>query len=162
MGKPIDNLRCPAQPHWDMVFTRLSRRFLDQVEICVEVLAPCLRAAGLWGDLQVRQTPRGISAFFAVAGDRGLLFIVDFTLADGMIVARYPGASADVRLLNARGDVLAHCPPRQPGERRAYHATFEQVVAADGECLEAGSVYAMASTYFDISRPARITSARPT
>ena len=162
MGKPIDNLCCPAQPHWDMAFTRLSRRFLDQVEICVVDLTAGFRTAGLWGDLQVRQTPRGISAFFAVAGDRGLLFILDFTLVDGMAVARHPGAAADVRLLDASGDVLAHCPSTHPGARRAHHASIEQVIAADGECLKAGAVYAMVNTYFDISRPARITSARPT
>lgn len=155
MGKPIDNLRCPAHPHWDQAFTRLSRRFLEQVEMCIEVLASGFKAAGLWGDLQVRQTPRGISAFFAVAGDRGLLFILDFTLVDGMAVARHPGAAADVRLLDASGDVLARCPPTHPGARCAYHGSFEQLIAADGECLKVGTVYAMASTYFDVSRQAK-------
>lgn len=151
MGKPIENLRCPTQPHWDMAFTRISQRFLDHVEMCVEDLTPGFRGAGLWGDLQVRQTPRGMSAFFAVAGDSGLLFILDFTLVDGMTVARHPGAAADVRLLDASGDVLARCPPGHPGGQRAYHATFEQVIAADGQCLKAGTVYAMTSTYFAVS-----------
>ena len=84
-----------------------------------------------------------------------MLFILDFTLLDGMVVARHPGAAADVRLLDASGDVLAHCPTTHPRATRTYHASFEQLIAADGECLKVGTVYAMAGTYFDVSRQAR-------
>ena len=95
----------PGEPAWDIAFTRLTLAVRPQVDACVLELTRRFQAIGLGCDAQSRQTPRGLATFLAVVGQRGLLFIVDITLIDGMAVDRGPCAALDIRLLDACGDV---------------------------------------------------------
>ena len=109
------------------------------------------QAYGLLCDVQMRHTPRGLSTFLSVVGQRGLLFIVDVTLIDGMEVAGCPGAALDVRMLDARGETVAHCAAiRQPGSP-AYGARSGEILAAAdlGRCVN--TMFAIAVGHFDLA-----------
>jgi hypothetical protein len=142
----------PAPPlGWEIAFTRISRSVLPPIEACMADMTRQFEAIGLSCDRQVRQTPRGLSAFLAVVGQRGLLFIVDFTLVDGMAVAGQPGAALDIRVLDACGGVVAQC-GAAPGDRGPadYLARPEQVLAASPLERSATSVYMLAMGHFDL------------
>jgi hypothetical protein len=148
MGKLAPKPAGPAEPGWDIAFTRMSREVTQHVEAWVRELTLRFKTIGLTSDTQVRQTPRGLSTFLAVVGQRGLLLIVDITLIDGMAITRHPGVALDIRLLDACGDIVAHCAstPVTP----VFHATSDQVIAAAGMPRSATSVYVMAMGHFDL------------
>jgi hypothetical protein len=145
MGKRGSNPAGPAEPGWDIAFTRMSREVTRHVDAWVRELALRFKNIGLAAETQVRQTPRGLSTFLAVVGRRGLLLIVDITLIDGVAVGRHPGASLDVRLLDACGDIVARC------ATPLFQTSSEQVIAAAGLARSATSVYVMAMGHFDLS-----------
>ncbi|MBC7376903.1 MAG: hypothetical protein H7346_05635 [Burkholderiaceae bacterium] len=97
----------PSEPAWDIIVTRLTHAARPQVEACALGLARQFHALGLGSDTQTRQTPRGLSTFLAIVGQRGLICIVDLTLVDGMAIGQGPRAALDIRLLDACGDVVA-------------------------------------------------------
>jgi hypothetical protein len=96
----------PTEPAWDIAFTRLTRAVQPRVDACSAELARRFQAIGLGSDKTVTQTPRGLSTFLALVGQRGLVCIIDLTLVDGMAVDHRPYASLNVRLLDACGDVV--------------------------------------------------------
>jgi hypothetical protein len=97
----------PGEPAWDIQFTRLASVVGPQMTACTEDIVRRFRSMGLGCDAQTRQTPRGVSNFVAVMGERGLICIVDITLLDGMALGQGAYASLETRLLDARGDVVA-------------------------------------------------------
>jgi len=135
----------PTASGWDMVFTRLARAVQRRVLGLVRELTGRLRAAGLDCDVQLRQTPRGVSTYLAVIGQRGLIFVVDMTLVDGMRVARQPGARLEVRLLDACGDAVATCWTSAPDGASTWHTELERILSRDqaGRCATAVHVLAM-------------------
>ena len=143
----------PCERGWDIAFTRISREVLQQVDACVQEMTFRFQGIGLNCDRQVRQTPRGVSTFLAVTGDRGLLFIVDITLIDGMAVARQPGAALDIRLLDACGDTVSHCARTSAPGAPLYHASVPDVVAAAGLARSITTVCVTAMAHFDLVPP---------
>lgn len=97
----------PAEPAWDIQFTRLVQSVGPQIAGCTADIMRWFKAIGLDSDAQALQTPRGISHFVAISGQRGLICIVDITLIDGMALGRGACAWLDTRLLDASGDVVA-------------------------------------------------------
>jgi hypothetical protein len=160
MDNPVPLPRSPAASGWDIGFTRLAREVQSRIEAIVQELTPRWRAAGLGCDVQVRQTPRGLSTFVAVIGQRGLLCIVDMTLIDGMAVAREPGAALDIRLLDACGDCAARGSPRLLEGESAYRTTADGVLAASqvGPCATA--VYVLAMGHFGLPTAAPLGTER--
>jgi len=150
MGNCTPNFWGPAEPGWDIAFTRLSRQVLHHVNACARELALRFESVGLTCHVDARQTPRGNSTVLAVVGQRGLLFIVDFTLVDAMVVARQAAAALDVRLLDANGDVAAKCIATEPLEPEGYHSTPAQVLEAARSGLSVPSLYLMALGRFDV------------
>lgn len=140
----------PRDLSWDIAFTKLSREVAPMVSACTSALALRLEAGPLTCDIQTRQTPRGISTFLSVIGQRGLVCIVDFTLVDGMAVSRHPGAALDVRLLDARGDVEASCSPNRASGAQGFHKTGESISAAAGLGLSVTSIHLIAMGHFDL------------
>ena len=134
----------PSEPAWDITVTRLTRAVRPQVEAWALDLARRFHALGLGSETQVRQTPRGLSTFLALVGQRGLICIIDMTLVDGMAVGQGPCAALDIRLLDACGDVLG----------RAHSAPLA-VEALDPENLDraAAAVYVATLAQFDLLRP---------
>ena len=134
----------PSEPAWDVTVTRLTRTMGPRVEACAQGLARRFRAIGLGSDTQVRQTPRGLSTFLALVGQRGLICIVDMTLVDGMAVGRGPCVTLDIRLLDACGDVLGRA-----------HTESLAVDALSPENLDraATAVYVATLAQFDLLRP---------
>ena len=151
MGNPVPFPDAPAAIGWDMAFTRLSTAVHERVKALVQDLTSRLQAAGLGCDVQVRQTPRGVSTLLAVVGQRGLIFIVDITLVDGMSVGRQPGARLDIRLLDACGDVAATWPSDGAS---AFQTVPDRILAWTrvGPCSTAVHVLAMA--HFGLVAPA--------
>jgi hypothetical protein len=96
----------PSDPVWDITVTRLMRAARPHVDACALDLARRFQSIGLGCDTQVRCTPRGLSTFLAVVGQRGLICIVEMTLVDGMAVGRGPCTELDIRLLDACGEVV--------------------------------------------------------
>ena len=134
----------PSQPAWDITVTRLTRAVRPQVEACAQGLARRFQAIGLGSDTQVRQTPRGLSTFLALVGQRGLICIVDMTLVDGMAVGQGPCAALDIRLLDACGDVLG----RPYGETLAVDA-----LSPENLDRAAMAVYVATLAQFDLIPP---------
>jgi hypothetical protein len=127
-----------------------------RVEACRLDLARRFQAIGLGSDTTVTQTPRGLSTFLALLGQRGLVCIVDLTLVDGMAVGQGPCANLDIRLLDACGDVVAE------GLAGSVlgHASGEtcETPAAETLSLEnldraATAVYVEALAQFDLLQP---------
>jgi len=127
----------------------MSRQVAPEVDACLRELAPRFQAIGLHCDLQSRQTPRGQSSLLAAVGRRGLLFIVDITLIDGMVVAGLRGATLDVRLLDACGDTVAHCSAAESGAP-VYRTSADEVIAAAELARSSTSVFVMAMGHFDL------------
>ena len=102
------------------------------------------------------QTPRGLSTFLALIGQRGLVCIVDLTLVDGMAIGLGPRASLDIRLLDACGDVVAGG-LASGVSGLASGETCETSAAAtlSAESLDraATAVYVAALAQFDLLRP---------
>lgn len=121
----------PAASGWDMEFTRIARDVQDRVRMLVQDLTARFLAVGLDCDVQTRQTPRGLSTFLALVGQRGLLCMVDMTLIDGMAIARERGATLDIRLLDACGDSAARISPHLTDGAPAYQATSDGILAID-------------------------------
>ncbi len=153
MGESIPFPATPSGRGWDIAFTRISRDVLLEVDACVQEMKLRLLAIGLSCDRQVRQTPRGVSTFLAVAGDRGLLFIVDVTLIDGMAVAQHRGAALDIRLLDACGDTVSHCALATAPGAPIYRSSAHEVVAAAGLARSITTVCVTAMAHFDLVPP---------
>ena len=107
MNQPYPTPIPPSQNAWDIALTRLARAVSGRIAGCAAELERRFTAHGLRSDLQVRQTPRGLSTILALMGTRGLVCIIDLTLIDGMAVGRGPCTSLDIRLLDACGDIAA-------------------------------------------------------
>ena len=109
MDKSVSRSDGPGERDWDIGFTRIWRDIQPQLEACLLDLKRRFQSFGpncADFEMQTRQTPRGQSMFLSVVGRRGLLFIVDITLIDGVKVAACPGAAVHVRLLDACGDTV--------------------------------------------------------
>lgn len=145
VGNPVPVPDGPAASGWDIEFTRLSGKVLRRVQKLVQELAARFGAAGLECDVRVRQTPRGLSTYLAVVGQRGLLFIVDMTLIDGLAVARLRGACLDIRLLDGCGDPAVHCSPHSLDDVSAFRTTLDEIMAEDqiGPCATTICLLAM-------------------
>ena len=154
MGNPVPLPGAPPSIGWDMAFTRLSNALQARVKALVQDLASRWHAAGLGCDVQVRQTPRGVSTFLSVVGQRGLLFIADITLVDGMSVGRQPGARLDIRLLDACGDVAATCSASSGDGVAAFQTLADGILAWSqvGPCSTAVQVLAIG--HFGLVAPA--------
>jgi hypothetical protein len=76
MGHSVPPPGFPAATGWDVEFTRIAREVQGRVRMLVQVLTARFVAAGLDCDVQTRQTPRGLSTFLALVGQRGLLCMV--------------------------------------------------------------------------------------
>lgn len=151
MGNPVPLPGAPAASGWDMAFTRLAHAVQERVLVLVRDLTSRLHAAGLGCDVQVRQTPRGVSTFLAAVGQRGLIFIVDITLVDGMSVGRQEGARLDIRLLDACGDVAATC--SCDGDS-AFQTSPERILAWSRVGLRSTAVHVLAMGHFGVIAPA--------
>ena len=151
MDKPAPPYPVPRDRDWDIAFTRLSRDVLPQVEAGVQRLSRRFEALGLLCDVQMRHTPRGLSTFLAVIGQRGLLLIVDVTLIDGMVVARCPGAALDVRMMDALGDVALQCRAATAPGAPAYSARSEEILAAADLARCATTIFVAAMSYFELA-----------
>ena len=140
----------PREPAWETTFTRLTQGLHTEVAACALSLARRFRAIGLGIDTQVRPTPRGLSTFLALVGQRGLICIVDLTLIDHMILGQGIGTMLDIRVLDGCGDVVA--------DGMSCHISPETVAAQAllPEHLErAGTaVYVAALAHFELLRPA--------
>ena len=107
MSHPAPRSAPPTGSRRDIAFTRVVQSVERQLRVRAAALARWFHALGLITDLQSRPTPRGLSTFLALAGPRGLICIIDFTLVDGMAVGLGHWAMLDIRLLDERGDVVA-------------------------------------------------------
>ena len=143
----------PREPAWDTTFTRLTRAVLPQIQACALEMAHRFQAIGVGSDTQVQQTPRGLSTFLALFGQRGLICILDLTLVDGMAVNQGPRATLDMRLLDACGDVVQEnfCAGMQG-------RTFDDFLATKAPFSEflgraATGIYVAALAQFDLIRP---------
>ena len=94
------------EPTWDISYTRMAQVLLPQIEIFTQSLARQFQAFGIITDTQVRPTPRGLSTFLSLIGERSLICIIEFTVIDGMAVGHKLRASVDIRLLDACGDLV--------------------------------------------------------
>lgn len=147
----------PSEPAWDIAFTRLTRAVQPQVEACRLDLARRFQAIGLGSDTTVTQTPRGLSTFLALVGQRGLICIVDLTLIDGMAVGQGPCAALDIRLLDACGDVVAEglasgVLGQACGETREARETAEKL-SLENLDRAATAVYVATLAQFDLLPP---------
>jgi hypothetical protein len=154
MGNPVPLPGAPAAIGWDMAFTRLSNAVQERVKALLQDLTSRLHAAGLGCDVQVRQTPRGVSTLLAVVGQRGLIFIVDITLVDGMSVGRQPGARLDLRLLDACGDVAATCSACSCDDASALQTSPDRILAWTQVGLCSTAIYVLAMGHFGLVAPA--------
>jgi hypothetical protein len=150
MGKPSPQSAVPGDPGWDIAFTRIARGLAPPLDACVQALTLRFQAIGLHCELQSAQTPRGLSMFLSVVGCRGLLFIVDLTLIDGIAVGRGRGAALDVRLLDACGDTVAHCAAATDAEEPAWPTDADAVLATTDLARAANSVFVMALGHFGL------------
>ncbi|MEO8299935.1 MAG: hypothetical protein ABI574_19255 [Burkholderiales bacterium] len=153
MAQPHPAPALPRATAWDITFTRLAQAMLPQVEAFALDLARRFQALGLGVEREGRQTPRGLSTFLAIVGERGLICIVDLTLVDGMATCQGPCAALDIRLLDACGDVvaegLAHgMPVRNAGENLAA-----QALMSDKLGRAATAIYVATLGHFELLRP---------
>jgi hypothetical protein len=107
MDSPQPHTAPPGQAGWDIRFTRLARAMQPQIDAFAQGLGRRFQALGQGIDIQVRQTPRGMSTFVALVGQRGLVCIIEVTWVDGMAIGQGPCATLDIRLLDACGEVVA-------------------------------------------------------
>ena len=144
----------PSQPAWDITVTLLTRALRPQVESCAFYLARRFQAIGLGSDVQVQQTPRGLSTFLALVGQRGLICIVDMTLVDGMAVGQGPCASLDIRLLDACGDVAAEGLASGVLGHGCHETSVAEVLSPENLDHAATAVYVATLAQFDLLRQA--------
>jgi len=144
----------PSQPAWDITVTRLTRTVRPQVEACALYLARRFQAIGLGSDMQVQQTPRGLSTFLALVGQRGLICIVDLTVVDGMAVGQGPCASLDIRLLDACGDVAAEGLASCVLGRGCQESSVAEALSPENLDHAATAVYVETLAQFDLLRQA--------
>jgi hypothetical protein len=143
----------PGEPAWDITFTRLTQAARPHIEACVLDQARRFRALGLGSDTQVRPTPRGLSTFLALVGQRGLICIVDMTLVDGMAVGQGPCAALDIRLLDACGDVVVDGLARGVFGRVAHDDRVSLALSPESLACAATAVYVATLAQFDLLRP---------
>jgi hypothetical protein len=143
----------PSEPAWDIEFTRLSRVVQPRLDTCLLDLARRFLTLGLGCDLQLRQTPRGLSRFLAVVGRRGLLCIVEVTLIDGMAVDQGPRAAWDLRLLDASGDVVAEGWTESLEGAAAVAPPAGPFALGSGLARAATAVFVSALGHFDLLQP---------
>jgi len=143
----------PSEPAWDISFTRLVLAWQPRLQACALDLARRFHALGLGSDTRSSQTPRGLSTFVALVGQRGLICIVDLTLVDGMAVGEGPCARLDIRLLDACGDVVADGLARGAAGYSTHGLT--QAAAPSTQHLDqaATAVYLAALGHFELLRP---------
>jgi hypothetical protein len=155
MGHPVPLPGSSAASGWDIEFTRLAREVQGRIRVLVQDLTARFLAAGLDCDVQTRQTPRGLSTFLALVGQRGLLCMVDMTLIDGMAIARERGAALDIRVLDACGDSAGRCTPHLADGAPAYQATSDGILAIDqvAACATAIHVTVMGIFGLPVSGP---------
>jgi hypothetical protein len=155
MQNPHTNPTQPcAMPPWDISFTRLALAMRPWFEACTFVLERRLQTIGLGIDTQVRQTPRGLSTYLSLLGERGLICIVDMTLVDGMAVNHGPCAALEIRLLDACGDVVVDgLADGLPGSTGLESSTALALMSGNPE-RAATAVYVAALGHFDLLRPA--------
>jgi hypothetical protein len=151
---PLPIPRPPGEPAWDITFTRLAQAVQPGVEACALDLARRLEAIGVGSEMQVRQTPRGLSTFLALLGRRGLIGLVDMTLVDGMAVGHGPCATLDIRLLDACGDAVADGLTVSVLDRSLHGAAALQALQAH-MARAATAVYVETLAHFDLLQPAR-------
>jgi hypothetical protein len=140
----------PAASGWDIEFTRIAREVQGRLRVLVQDLTVRFLAAGLDCDVQTRQTPRGLSTFLALVGQRGLLCMVDMTLIDGMAIARERGAALHIRLLDACGDSAATCSPHIADGAPAYQATSDGILAIEQLAACATAIHLMVMGVFGL------------
>ena len=150
MNQPDHAPRAPIEPAWDITFTRLTQALGPAIGTCTEKLERLFKAMGLASETQVRQTPRGLSTFLSVAGDRGLICIVDLTLVDGMAVGRGPWATLNIRLLDARGDIVAAGLGNGLKGRSFHEVAAAQTLHSESLEQAATAVYVAALGCFDL------------
>lgn len=150
MVKPVPDLAAPSPYGWDIAFTKIHRALQPHVDAGMLDLMRRFQAVGLLGELQMRQTPRGQSTFLSLSDRRGLLFIVDVTLVNGLVVARQQGARLDIRLLDGNGDVLAAGLVGDETDKAIYHLGAEQVIDAADLARAIPSVYLLAICCIDV------------
>lgn len=150
MGKTLSNVLRPAYPGWDVAVTRIWQEVSRRVDVCLEELALRLDAVGLISELQVRVGPRGVSSVLCTGTATRGLFELEYSLVDGMLVSRRPGALLEVRLLDADGHALAECSPPAPFGLIPYLCSAEQIIAASGECLSVAAVHAVITDHYDL------------
>ena len=143
----------PGPPAWGIIVTRLTRAARPQVEAFALDLAHRFQAIGLGSDTQVRQTPRGLSTFLALVGQRGLICIIDMTLVDGMAVGHGPCAALDIRLLDACGDVAADGLASGVLGRACHETSAAEALSPENLDRAATAVYVATLAQFDLMRP---------
>ena len=160
MVNPGPHPDSPTESGWDIEFTRLAREVQSRILVLVQDLTGRFHAAGLGCDVQMRQTPRGLTTFLALVGQRGLLCMVDLTLIDGMTAARERGAALDIRLLDACGDSAARYSLHGIDGASACQATSDGILALNqvGPCATA--IHLLVIGVFGLSPSARRGSER--
>jgi len=159
---PLNAIPAPHnEPAWDITVTRLTRAVQPQVEACALDLARRFQAIGLGSDTQVRPTPRGLSTFLALVGQRGLICIIDMTLVDGMAVGHGPCAALDIRLLDACGDVAADGLGGDMLGRAFHEASAAGSLNPESLDRAATAVYVATLAQFDLLRPVAGTPEGP-
>jgi hypothetical protein len=153
MAQPHPVPALPIEPAWDITFTRLALAVQPRVEAGALDLARRFQAIGLESRTQVRQTPRGLSTFVALVGQRGLVCIVDMTLVDGMAVGQGPCTALDIRLLDACGDVVADGLAGGALGRRFDDTSTAPPLQAESLAQAATAVYVAIVGHFDLPRP---------
>ena len=164
MGKSVPRSDGPGARDWDIGFTRVWRDVQPQIDACLLELKRRFQSVGLsCADfkMQTRQTPRGQSTFLSVVGWRGLLFIVDITLIDGMKVAGCPGAALHVRLLDACGDIVENSTANANGVSQRYRTVASEIIESAGLAATASSAYLMAICHFDLADSIARNAGRP-
>ena len=123
------------------------------IEACALDLARRFQAIGLGSDTQVRQTPRGLSTFLALVGQRGLICIVDMTLVDGMAIGMGTCTVLDIRLLDACGDVAVDGLASGVFGRAYHEASATEALSPKNLDRAATAVYVASLAQFDLLGP---------
>jgi hypothetical protein len=157
MSQPYARSLPPGEPTWDIQMTRLTRALGPHIEAFAAVLARRFQAIGIESRTQVRPTPRGLSTFLALVGQRGLICIVDITLVDGSAVGLGPCAVLNIRLLDACGDVveasLAAGVESCRFDGRSDPAAAAETLLPESLDRAATAVYVATLGHFDLQRP---------
>lgn len=153
MALPHHNPTPPGAPAWDITFTRVAQLVRPRVEACALGLARRYQAIGFGSEMQVQHTPRGLSIFLSLVGERGLTCIVDMTLVDGMATCQGPCAALDIRLLDACGDVVAERLADVLPGRTGLETATAQALMSDHLDRASTAIYVATLGHFDLLRP---------